>query len=347
MTNTPASGADKATNELLPCPFCGRQNKIYDFKDGAGNTLFSVNCGTLNCPARSSFAMGSAADVATAWNRRAALVAGAPVQSRPVDMVLHCPSCGLQHIDAPDDRTTGWVNPPHRSHLCHGCGHIWRPADVPTNGVAAIATKGKADHPLQVSGATSDEQQVWLPTAKNVNALPEGVRSYVHQLAARCDPAGDVAQNVFLRDQCDGLQIMYRKAADALTDVRGCFEAAQVEGLAEALAETTDERLKDLVQRRLNYAYEYACGFLSAPAGAVVARTDLIDQYENMRRSLIVQIDELIDIAERHSWRKDDDEELKRTEGAIDYARRVAAPYRYNGNGPPPQAPDQTTGEKK
>src|SRR5574340_600312 len=24
----------------------------------------------------------------------------------------------------------GWDNPPHRSHLCHGCGHIWRPADV-------------------------------------------------------------------------------------------------------------------------------------------------------------------------------------------------------------------------
>lgn len=35
----------------------------------------------------------------------------------------------------------------HRSHLCHGCGHIWRPADVPTNGVAAVKTKGKADSP--------------------------------------------------------------------------------------------------------------------------------------------------------------------------------------------------------
>lgn len=72
----------------------------------------------------------------------------------PIDMILHCPACGLQHIDAPEesDPTTwtaekygNWTNPPHRSHLCHGCGHIWRPADVPTNGVAAVKTKGEAD----------------------------------------------------------------------------------------------------------------------------------------------------------------------------------------------------------
>lgn len=81
--------------------------------------------------------------------------------SEPIDMVLHCPACGLQHVDAPeagsgydlsgpDDAETRWsnpewTNPPHRSHLCHGCGHIWRPADVATNGVAAVKTKGKAD----------------------------------------------------------------------------------------------------------------------------------------------------------------------------------------------------------
>ena len=75
----------------------------------------------------------------------------------PIDMVLHCPKCGMQHIDKPEspkhtnaiNSLAGlparglWTNPPHRSHLCHGCGHIWRPADVPTNGVAAIKTKGK------------------------------------------------------------------------------------------------------------------------------------------------------------------------------------------------------------
>jgi hypothetical protein len=82
----------------------------------------------------------------------------------------------------------------------------------------------------------------------------------------RCDPAGDVASNVFLRDQCAGLQVMYRKASDALTEIRGCFDAAGYEGLDEVLAETTDERLKDLVQRRLMYARDYANSVAATPA---------------------------------------------------------------------------------
>ena len=63
----------------------------------------------------------------------------------PIPMILFCPKCGLQHIDEPDELTPDWQNPPHRSHLCHGCGCIWRPADVATVGVRAIETKGKAD----------------------------------------------------------------------------------------------------------------------------------------------------------------------------------------------------------
>lgn len=103
-------------------------------------------------------------------------MSGATVNARdaaPIDMVLHCPECGMQHIDS--DARNGkmhavgcniscgigwtcsctfgllWTNPPHRSHLCHGCGHIWRPADVPTNGVQAIKTKGRSDHPVASS----------------------------------------------------------------------------------------------------------------------------------------------------------------------------------------------------
>jgi rubredoxin len=54
-----------------------------------------------------------------------------------IDMVLHCPVCGMQHVDAPEPES-GWTNPPHKSHLCHNCGCIWRPAGVPTNGVAEV-----------------------------------------------------------------------------------------------------------------------------------------------------------------------------------------------------------------
>lgn len=69
------------------------------------------------------------------------------VASKPIDMLLFCPNpaCGVKHVDAPDP-SQGWDNPPHRSHKCHVCHTIWRPADVPTNGVIAIKTKGKDDN---------------------------------------------------------------------------------------------------------------------------------------------------------------------------------------------------------
>lgn len=64
--------------------------------------------------------------------------------SNPIPMVLHCPACGTQHIDAPEP-AKGWDNPPHKSHLCHGCGAIWRPAGVPTAGVASLDRLGEHD----------------------------------------------------------------------------------------------------------------------------------------------------------------------------------------------------------
>ena len=110
----------------------------------------------------------------------AALAAGQATAAQPgdigrksIDMVLHCPKCGLQHIDKDNyeelrieaaelgvdregDRELErwieereWTNPPHRSHLCASCKHIWRPADVCTNGVLAVKTKGQEDDPIE------------------------------------------------------------------------------------------------------------------------------------------------------------------------------------------------------
>lgn len=88
---------------------------------------------------------------------RAALASAPAGEPAPIDMVLYCPNCGKQHIDRANTlediihAATGtvvdqlWTNPPHRSHLCHSCGIIWRPADVPTNGVRTVLTTGKAD----------------------------------------------------------------------------------------------------------------------------------------------------------------------------------------------------------
>jgi hypothetical protein len=63
----------------------------------------------------------------------------------PIPMILYCPQCHEQHVDEPDERTPDWDNPPHRSHLCHACGCIWRPADAATEGVRSIKTAGERD----------------------------------------------------------------------------------------------------------------------------------------------------------------------------------------------------------
>lgn len=88
------------------------------------------------------------------------------VQPSQIDMVLYCPQCNAQHVDKPTNCTIHdchlygvcyaekngkkemcdrWTNPPHRSHLCAACGTVWRPADVPTNGVSEVKTRGKDD----------------------------------------------------------------------------------------------------------------------------------------------------------------------------------------------------------
>lgn len=105
-------------------------------------------------------ALAGVPDDKLAWFGRA--IGFLPDLDAPIDMVLFCPVCHVQHIDdsqpfCQDDcecsrsfdkpvcTYTAWTNPPHCSHLCHACGWVWRPADVATNGVAEIKTRGQND----------------------------------------------------------------------------------------------------------------------------------------------------------------------------------------------------------
>lgn len=129
-------------------------------------------------------------------------------ESAPISMILHCPKCGLQHVDAPvtisapayglggvviGQRTVAaWTNPPHRSHLCHGCGHIWRPADVPTEGVQAITTKGKADSP----SVDSSLRDGWpdADVERGADAVREIMREHGWIKAATTDLAAEMVR---------------------------------------------------------------------------------------------------------------------------------------------------------
>lgn len=48
----------------------------------------------------------------------------------PIPMLLWCPECGERHIDEGKFATKS-----HTTHACQHCGHVWRPAIVPTCGV--------------------------------------------------------------------------------------------------------------------------------------------------------------------------------------------------------------------
>jgi uncharacterized coiled-coil DUF342 family protein len=75
--------------------------------------------------------------------------------------------------------------------------------------------------------------------SNEVNALPDRVRNYIHNLEARCDPAGDVQELVCLRENC--------KALGA--------ELAKLEAEAEALREIL--RRGQLCHRRDKPQWKY------------------------------------------------------------------------------------------
>jgi len=99
--------------------------------------------------------------------------------------------------------------------------------------------------PEQVSDARKEIAAVndFTPTAENVNALPERLRAYIHDLETRCDPAGDVAARIVSTDNAEALSILLDEK-DA--------EIERLNGAEEVIAEQADEieRLKELIGGR-------------------------------------------------------------------------------------------------
>ncbi len=48
----------------------------------------------------------------------------------PIPMLIWCPECLARHVDKGE-----MAAKPHRTHACQECGHVWRPALIPTVGV--------------------------------------------------------------------------------------------------------------------------------------------------------------------------------------------------------------------
>lgn len=163
MTTRPQSNSEQ-TLEPYWAEFLKRWNDRYPT-----TPLYDTEAAKFYVQRAVGFILTDSIDVGgpVVWPTRvSANVVTPTVGQKPINMILFCPRCGTQHVDAAEDETsfrhrmevfglvaepqdgfpTRWTNPPHKSHLCHQCGAVWRPADVPTNGVAQIKTRGERDN---------------------------------------------------------------------------------------------------------------------------------------------------------------------------------------------------------
>jgi len=90
----------------------------------------------------------------------------------------------------------------------------------------------------------------WIPTPENINALPEPLRGYIHDLATRCDPAGEIAELALTKDQNRQMQALVDQSATSLHTAadliaileKHCGERGQSEGAVETLTRIIAER---------------------------------------------------------------------------------------------------------
>ena len=73
--------------------------------------------------------------------------------------------------------------------------------------LAGLAVAVQAHNAAQQAIGRASTYEGWQPIPNAVNALPEPLRRYIHDLETRYDPAGDVAALTLLRDQVSQLQI--------------------------------------------------------------------------------------------------------------------------------------------
>lgn len=98
---------------------------------------------------------------------RCALAARLPADA-PIDMLLFCPRCNKQHVDAPQPEQ-GWTNPPHATHTCQHCGLLWRPSNENTNGAQSIAVL-EAKHTERIAASFPAEPAA-LPERRVIAAF--------------------------------------------------------------------------------------------------------------------------------------------------------------------------------
>jgi hypothetical protein len=124
-------------------------------------------------------------------------------------------------------------------------------------------TKQKSHRTDQEIVDQTEKLAVWL-LSWCFNHQPETLtpmRESAHPFAQRCWSAACHIQEMLTNTDPENA-VAELDVAHSVSEskplaayVIGCFSAAEAEGLQDVLAETTDKRLKDLVERRLMHAF--------------------------------------------------------------------------------------------
>lgn len=81
------------------------------------------------------------------------------------------------------------------------CTHEFHKQPTSQNRVPVTTDKAR-----ELARECSEKLAEWKPTPEAINALPEPLRKYIHDIETNCDPAGMVRENVMLRDQTTGAE---------------------------------------------------------------------------------------------------------------------------------------------
>ena len=141
--------------------------------------------------------------------------------------------------------------------------------------------------------ATAEKwQEAWGKYDKVEITIAEFIRAAEQYESIVKDPANILALVEALEKAHQRIaELISENAAlkGSVENAAGCIDAAYFEGLADALAESSDERLVDLVKRRLLHAYLP----VETPAtdDALVAMGDavLLEQLEDSRKAIVSQ----------------------------------------------------------
>lgn len=96
-------------------------------------------------------------------------------------LIIHCPSCGLQHIDAGE-----WATRPHRTHACVttpdgvGCDFKWRPANIETVGVKRLPDMSVDEHVtdiLNLASKTASASTMLATLRKQIDFISKGTQN--------------------------------------------------------------------------------------------------------------------------------------------------------------------------